>query len=261
MNTLSMNTVSADLEQAASFCRAENIGLEITDFAFPKNLDHELGRSVERHAAVVQGVSPVGSHGPFLDLIVTSMDPDIVEVCRRRHQAALEASHHAGARYYIAHANYSPLIRNPSYRKNFAQRSADFWRCFADWAGAKNMTICLENMWEPSPEVHEDILAKAGHDFLKASFDNGHALIYSELPAAKWIERLGKNLFHCHLHDNMGLQDDHKPVGEGKEDWPSLISALKKWSPDAILVAESDHVEPNKKSLAKLRSLLSETHS
>lgn len=257
MNRLLINSTPANLEQSARFCLSEKIGLEISDFAFPKSPDVDEVESTAKQAAAASGMPLVGCHGPFLDLIGTSRDPAIVEISRKRHQAALAATHQVGACYYIAHVNYNALIRNPPYRKNFAQRSADFWRPLADWAGARNITISLENLWEPAPEIQEEILAVAKHEFLKASLDNGHALIFSEFPAAHWIEKLGKNLFHCHLHDNSGTQDEHKPVGEGKEDWTALIAALRKWAPDALLVAESDELDLNRKSLTKLRALLS----
>ena len=53
---------------------------------------------------------------------------------------------------------------------------------------------------------------------LKASFDNGHALVFSTVCAADWIETLGADLYHCHLHDNDGEVDRHNAIGSGKEE-------------------------------------------
>ena len=112
----------------------------------------------------------------------------------------------------------------------------------------------MENLWEPSPEIQAELILTATHPNLKASFDNGHALVFSEVSARKWVEVLGYGLVHCHLHDNGGEIDEHKAVGEGKENWQELLEAVRKWSPQAVLVAESDQLDKNKKSIERIRS-------
>ena len=254
MNRLAINTVGDELEASADFCLSHKLGLEVTAFAFPNNLDGDMVSLVKRHGEAVAGIFPLVSHGPFLDLIATSPDPAIVAVARQRHNASLAAARGIGASLYVAHTNFTPMIRNPSYRKNWTKRMLDFWLPLADAAGKHNITICLENLWEPGPDIQTELISSAKHPHLRASFDNGHTLVFSDIPAASWVETLGDALAHCHLHDNSGELDEHKPVGEGKENWPELLEALKKHSPQAILVAESDDLEKNKMSIDKLRS-------
>lgn len=253
MNQLAINTVGDEFEASAAFCRSEGIGIEITDFAFPKILDEDLAARITRHTKAVAGINPISSHGPFFDLIATSLDPKIVEVTRQRHDAALAASRKIGAKFYVAHTNYTPLIRQSSYRKNWVRRMLDFWLPFADEAGKDNIVICLENVWEPVPDIQAELISAGNHPHLRASFDNGHALVFSNSPSKKWVESLGPMLAHCHLHDNSGKLDEHKSVGEGKEDWEGLMAALKKYSPQAILVAESDRLNDNRLSIKKLK--------
>ncbi|HDS01917.1 MAG TPA: hypothetical protein ENO22_01695 [candidate division Zixibacteria bacterium] len=47
--------------------------------------------------------------------------------------------------------------------------------------------------------------------------------------------------------------NEHKPIGDGKENWPDLIAALRQHSPGAIIVAESDSLKNNKISLERLK--------
>ena len=54
MNRLAINTRDDELESSAEFCRAEAIGLEVTVFAFPSNLDGDMPTLVERHAVADQ---------------------------------------------------------------------------------------------------------------------------------------------------------------------------------------------------------------
>jgi sugar phosphate isomerase/epimerase len=253
MNRLAINTIGDELEASAAFCRAEGIGIEVTDFAFPEVLDGDISSRIERHVLAVDGLSPLVSHGPFFDLVATSPDPAIVEVAGRRHEAALKASVEIGASFYIAHTNFTPIIRNPSYRDNWAERMLRFWLPLADEAGRHNITICLENLWEPEPDIQAELIARGGHPHLRATFDNGHLLVFTRWSAESWVKTLGEAIAHCHLHDNMGELDEHLPVGQGKENWPALLEVLARHAPRAVLVAESDSLDNNKVSIERLR--------
>jgi sugar phosphate isomerase/epimerase len=254
-NRLAINTVGDELLVSAAYCREQRIGIEVTDFAFPQNLDGDMTERIKRHRMSVVGISPVISHGPFLDLIAVSQDSAIVEVTRKRHAASLHAAREIRATLYIAHTNYNPLIRNASYKRNFAKRMREFWLPLADEAAKSQIVICLENLWEADPETQAEVISEIGHPNLKATFDNGHALVFSEKPARHWIETLGRDLAHCHLHDNSGEADEHGPVGDGIENWGELLLAASTFSPEAILVAESDFLASNQISLQRLRSL------
>lgn len=248
-----LNLLEEELDAGTDFCRREGLGAEITSFAHPAGLDENLDARLQRHVQAVEGLERITFHGPFLDLYVTSPDPGIVEVCERRHRAALDAAGKIGASLYVAHLNSLPLIRNASYRDRFARAAADFWLPFADEAGERGITIVLENMWEPTPELQRHVIDEAAHPHLKASLDNGHALVFSDVPAQRWIETLGENLAHCHLHDNDGAYDHHWPVGDGIEDWPAYWQALETSAPDAVVVLESDRLEANQRSLKRIR--------
>ena len=181
-----------------------SVSMEVSAFAFPGILDDDMASLIERHKNAVRGIPTVLSHGPFLDLIVTSPDPSIVEISRQRHQASLDAAIEIGAPIYVAHTNYTPMIRNPSNRNNWTNRMMDFWLPFADKAKDNGVVIYLENLWEPTPNIQADLISSGQHPHLKASLDNGHALVFSDVSAGVWVETLGDALSHCRLHDNSG---------------------------------------------------------
>ena len=156
---------------------------------------------------------------------------------------------------YITHTNFTPLIKDASYKKNWFRRTIDFWLPYADQAGKAGVTICMENLWEPEPEMHAELIAAANHPHFRATLDNGHCLVFSNVSSSRWVETLGELLVHCHVHDNSGELDEHKPVGQGIEDWPALIAALHRWALGAVVVAESDRLDDNRQSLAYLREL------
>lgn len=244
-----------ELEEAAAFCRSEALGLEVTAFADPKNLDEDFDRCLQRHAEAVDGIPFLSLHGPFLDLYCTSPDPKVVELCRRRQRRGLEAARILGADLYVAHLNSIPLIRNERYRDGFASAAAGFWRPLAEDAASEGITIVLENMWEPSPGLQRLVTEAVDHPHLRASFDNGHGLVFSELTAGEWIAELGPQLAHLHLHDNDGEYDHHRAIGDGVEDWPALVRALGEHAPEVTLILESDRLETNRASLERLHRL------
>jgi sugar phosphate isomerase/epimerase len=253
---LAINALEDELAPAAAACLREGVGIEVTAFAFPDRLDDGLGERIQAHREAIEGVDDVSSHGPFMDLYVTSVDPAVVDVCRRRHEQALEASLAVGATIYVAHMNSIPLIRNARYRDRFVDACVAFWTPFAEHAWENGATIVLENLWEPDPSLHVAVLDAADHPGLGASFDNGHALVFSDVAAREWIEALEEDLLHVHLHDNDGALDQHMPAGRGVEDWPALLSALQDHAPDAMVVLECDGLEPNLECLRAVRGLL-----
>lgn len=253
---LGINALEEELSEAADFCRSEGIGLEVVSFAYPAALDADLDGRIERHRKALTGVPWVSLHGPFLDLHVTSPDPAIVEVCERRHRAALRAAGALEARLYVAHLNSLPQIRNEAYLDRFVGGCADFWLPLADEAGRAGVVIALENMWEASPDLQRSVVERAEHPHLRASFDNGHALVFSSTAATDWIATLGDALAHCHLHDNDGSYDRHWAVGRGAEDWPALAEALRAHAPGCPVVLEGDRLEVNRESLGAARTLL-----
>ncbi len=253
---LAINTVVEELQSSADYCRAEKIGLEITDFAFPWNLDNNPKGLIDKHIAAVEGIKPLVCHGPFFELNVVSFDNEIKRVCRQRHSIALDAAKAIGASTYVTHTNFNPMIRHPYYRDKFVTRFLEFWLPFADEAAKRDIVVAFENNWENGPELQAEIIRKADHPNLKASFDNGHALVFSSVCAGDWIEMLAVDLHHCHLHDNNGKLDLHRAIGTGIEDWKNLISALQYYAPEAILVVESDRLRENQVSLENLRIFL-----
>jgi len=259
MVKIAINTIGKELEITSKFCRENNIGIEVTDFAYPKNLDNNYEQNVQKHLECLSGNHLTLFHGPFLDLIATSVDQEIVKVSKQRHEQALKACLCIGAKYYIAHTNFNPLIKYPSRQKHFINQCLDFWLPIADLYGKHDIKICLENLWEDSPELQYELISKGNHPYLKASFDNGHALVFSKISSYNWINTLGSSLAHCHLHDNSGILDEHKSIGEGIENWERLFSAIKEISHECVIVAESDDFHKNIISLNKMYEYLNLT--
>ena len=124
------------------------------------------------------------------------------------------------------------------------------------WVQTRNLQFLYYHVGLQGPLNLKQVVQEAGHPGLKASFDNGHALMFSDAPAREWVDVLGDYLAHCHLHDNDGQYDQHLPIGQGIEDWPILLDALHAIESDPLIVLESDQFDQNVTSLESIRLLL-----
>ena len=112
--------------------------------------------------------------------------------------------------------------------------------------------MALENLFLPSSAAHfiTPIVREFNHPNLGLNYDSGHALLVERLPGkdpaeiAEWI-RLGwtdsqvtlqddqldemlDQVVTAHLHDNMGINDEHLLPGEGRADWPHIVERLRR---------------------------------
>jgi len=75
-----------------------------------------------------------------------------------------------------------------------------------------------------------------------ALLDTGHAYLNGwDMPEV--VQRLGLRLEAVHLHDNLGVLDDHLPIGRGSIDWSPVFSAIRKFAPGATLVFEYANIK------------------
>ncbi len=95
-------------------------------------------------------------------------------------------------------------------------------------AGERGVTLCIENLTE-----QYDSFADACEAIpeLRITLDIGHAeLLSSENTSFNFIRHLFGKIEHLHVHDNHGgksVKDDlHLPLGEGRVDFPRILSML-----------------------------------
>lgn len=114
-------------------------------------------------------------------------------------------------------------------------------------AESLNMIICIENIWfeTNTPEKLLDILARVNSPYLGICYDSGHANLMArdrgvEDSAARKsffdigpvpydehiLDKLLPHVVNCHLHDNNGINDQHRLPGLGDIDWERTMKLL-----------------------------------
>ncbi len=225
--------------------------LEIACFADPNVLDGNWQEILEDQRRKLQHFEgTISLHGPFLGLYIHSRDNKIREVTRNRILQGLEIAKGLGAKYIVFHGNYIPLIGQESYRRNWIAKNADFW---SEILAMYNITVLLENLWEPTPELFREVLDRVNSSRLKICFDTGHAHIFSKVPFEEWFAVLRDNLVYMHVNDNLGEVDSELVPGEGNIDWFELSHLIKHHQISPNIVLEVGTLQKTKASLEYFR--------
>ena len=233
-----------------SVCRIASLGLGVEVWFNRAEGDTEPDRATLAEMRVAIQESPfVSVHSRFS---LWAWDP-----AGLRREIGL--SKMLGARKLVLHRGSLGLVDSTS--------GADFpaIRRLAQEAGEAGILLALENGRDDAwalDRVLEEIGGDPEETNLGVCIDVGHAHLSSaiagEKPIRSYLERYAGALVHLHLHDNVGLDDEHRIPGDGTADWPDTLAAL-----DAIgftgtatleLLTEGDLTEGFLRACAFLRS-------
>lgn len=220
--------------RAADLARRLGLGLELTAFTYAPELD----RPAARDEAKVQcaGVARLWLHGPFAELCPAAIDPLVRDVARARYRQAFEAAAELGVSRVVLHAGFTPYVYFPEW---FVGRSVEFW-CALLPELPEGMSVALENVMEPGPEMLVDIAKQVDDPRLGLCLDVGHAnTCVSKTPPADWVAPMAPWLRHVHLHSNTGNLDDHAPVGTGTVPAREIIGDVLRRCPAATFTLEN----------------------
>ena len=219
-----LNDIEYDLACAEEF----GLGAEVQVFGMPPYLGKDCTNEIERMAERLEGLAgPVGVHGPFMDLAHFSPDPAIREVCRKRYLEAFDLADALNAEYVIFHTQYNTMLRLPDYPEMFHQQSMEFWPQIVAEAERRGITICMENMFDEDPLPSRRLADEIASRRFKLCLDIAHAVIYSDINIANWIDAFQPHLRHVHINDCDGINDLHLALGKGTLKLGRAISLLE----------------------------------
>lgn len=123
-------------------------------------------------------------------------------------------------------------VKDKENREKYIVHIVKVLKELCDYAAIYNMNIMIENMPGDgelgfSPEEILDIITRTNKDNLKFILDTGHAHV-SKYESKKYIQVLGKYLYHMHFSDNDSSSDQHKPIGTGNIDFREIFDDLDK---------------------------------
>lgn len=203
--------VSTIDREAGKVARQYGLGIEIAEFCTAWNMDRELPAVEKTLEETLSGVSRRVLHGPFNELFPCAIDPKARQLAAFRFSQAAALAQAYGAWKLVLHGGFNPQMYYPQW---YVEQSVLFWKDFLKTL-PEGLTVCVENVLEPTPDMLLDILRGVDDLRLRLCLDVGHVNAYSKIPAKTWIEESGEYLSHLHIHNNDGTWDTHNTLYEG----------------------------------------------
>jgi sugar phosphate isomerase/epimerase len=251
-------TTAMMLDLDASFALADELGLAFVELSadvfeiapFLQQVDHV--RDLTRSTGIGTTV-----HLSYVDLNLAALSPLARAASVERSRHGLEYAHAVGAScgvlhtgfQYLQHPQVDPLVEE-------ALRSS-----LAALEGSE-VPIALENLvlgprdYLRGVQALRQVTQRHG---MKNCFDVGHAHVEGCREGTNaiqaYIDTLGDDVIHLHLHDNFGKRDDHLPTGAGTIDYGALRGYLMAFEGTVCLEIAGGPDEV-RSSVAHLRGLL-----
>lgn len=197
--------------EAGYVARQYGLGVEIAEFCTAWNMDREFPAVEKTLEEALTGISRRVLHGPFNELFPCAIDLKARELAQFRFSQAAALAREYGAAKLVLHGGFNPQMY---YHQWYVEQSILFWREFLTKL-PEGLTVCVENVLEPAPDMLLDILRGVGNPRLRLCLDVGHVNAYSKVSARDWIEKYGAYLSHLHIHNNDGTWDTHSALYEG----------------------------------------------
>lgn len=232
---LYISTVADDCSELAE---KYAIGIEICEFCTAANMDtpqFEIWDAVVRDR--LRKSSRQIFHAPFSEIYPSAIDPRAVGLAYDRLMQAAELAMNYNIRRMVVHGGYIPTVYYPEW---FHDRSVSFWSRIARQL-PDDFKIVVENVLEDTPERLLDIVLEVNDPRIGLCLDVGHANASTEVPVMDWINCMGSNIAHVHIHNNDGLHDFHRTLGDGTFDMDIAISRIMELAPEASFTIENEH--------------------
>ena len=162
-------------------------------------------------------------HGANWDLVPSARDSKVRAATMERMRQCLDIADQLGIDWVNFHLDFLPRARDSSYFAQWTERQGLFWRELLD---DRSVTLLLENIWEPRPEIVSAAVDSVGLDSVGACLDAPHVHRNSRRSQSEWVNELGSRIRCLHVSDNDRSASQHLPPGQGTIDWKDLLRAL-----------------------------------
>jgi sugar phosphate isomerase/epimerase len=189
------------------------------------------------------GVHVVGHTSPHLPIASAfdSLRDRVHEILRECFGVFAEV----GATVVNVHPDSMPTVIP---RDAVVARNAEAVASLAEDAEDAGVRLMVENMGRSfaTPEELRPLFGAAPAAGFHLDVGHAHLGRRPEEPnrTAALLDAFGDRLAHVHVHDNLGVDDLHLPLGAGSIDWPEIARALRRSGYDGTVTLEIFSREP-----------------
>ena len=237
-----------DVERSVSLAGEYGAAFEYNDFWKPDVLDdrEKQEQIIEHYAKYRTDFSRDTMHGAFLDICVHSDDALIRKISRDRVIQSLEIAKRMGLKGVVFHTGLIGSLRTAGYLKGWKEKNIRFFTEIAE--RFPNQNIYMENMFDKTPEMLFRLASELNHPDFGICYDVAHGNL-GPCAMEEWFSRLHPYIMHLHVNDNDGKADQHRAVGSGSINWAQFDGLMKKYKPEAGILAEVSSFVAKEESL------------
>ncbi|CAN5762540.1 sugar phosphate isomerase/epimerase [soil metagenome] len=251
---------SGMLDVSAAFRLADELGLAFIELAHDL---HEIAPGLQDPARINELRTSTGIgvtvHLSYVDLNLASLIPAARRTSVERTQRGLEFAHAVEATCGVLHTGLSYL----EHPQAAALVASALDASLAELEGS-SVPIALENLclttfdYVRGPRHLHELTTRHG---LRNTVDFGHAHVEATRKGGsligEYLDLLGADVVHLHVHNNHGGADDHLPTTQGTIEYAHHIDFLRTFEGTVCLeiVAGGSGEDGVRASVAHLRGL------
>ncbi len=212
-------------------------GLEFVDLTLEPPLAWPIDAAALANEIRHLGLAVVGHTSPHLP--IASPFDGLREQAREVLRRCFDVFAEVGASAVNVHPERLPAVVPAA---EAIRRNAEAVATLADDAAAAGLRLMIENMGRTfnTPAELQPLFDAAPAALLH--LDVGHANMGRSLgqpnAVAELVDAFGDRLGHVHVHDNLGADDLHLPLGAGTVDWPDVARRLRAAGYDGTVTIE-----------------------
>lgn len=166
-------------------------------------------------------------HAPILDLNIAASNDTIRNTSIKIIMNSMERARAIDAEVFVVHPGLKTPLENivPNLNKHLNMESL---KRILDYGKDLGLKVAIENMpagtrcFMQNSEEFFELIENGFSPYIV--LDVGHANTSSQLK--KFIFELKDKIIHLHLHDNYGIEDEHRVIGDGNVDWNFIKSNI-----------------------------------
>ena len=231
--------IEFELEKTLDFI--ENLGIEYAELVhqYPAEfIDSEILESYSLKYSI---------HAPFMDVNIASPQDQSRLNSIAQIKSSIDLANEINAEAVVVHPGLISFLANKYFKKEVYEFANQSIKEIGDYAKNLGVMATIENMPNFEPMIYQniaDLNQLLVENEMHMTLDIGHANHVGYAPD----EMIFDSIKHVHVHDNLGDDDSHLPLGEGSIDLKYIIDTLESKNYDGIYILEVNDYDSIKKS-------------
>ncbi len=236
--------IEFELEKTLDFI--ENLGIEYAELVhqYPAEfIDTEILESYSLKYSI---------HAPFMDVNIASLQDQSRLNSIDQIKSSIDLANEINAEAVVVHPGVTSFLPNKYFKKEVYEFANESIKEIEDYAKDLGVLATIENMPNFESMIYQNIVdlnQLLVENEMHMTLDIGHANHVGYAPD----EMIFDSIKHVHVHDNLGDDDSHLPLGEGSIDLKYIINTLESKNYDGIYILEVNDYDSIKKSFEYMK--------